>query len=98
MLNPIDKSRAPELDRRDIHCHAGEFGPGSCLTTCLVKHPVANLHDEASLFSQWYELRRANVAATRVPPADQCFGTDNPALSEIDLRLVVHAELVMPQC
>ena len=72
-------------------------GPSLELLARSVQHPVANWHDQATFFSQWYEHAGGHGIAPRGVPAQQGLGTDDVAYL-IHLRLHLQVELLHAQC
>src|SRR6202040_1577333 len=79
---------------RDAHRWQAGLLPRSGLKTTFAQDPAADRRDEATLFSDWHELRRAHEPALRVTPADQGFSPDDGAIFKIQLWLVMQQKLL----
>ena len=87
----------PELRGRDVHGDARQRetvgGPGCQLETCLADDPAPDRDDQAGFFRDRDEAGRRDVTSDRMRPAQQGLGTDQPAVGDVELRLVVEHEL-----
>src|SRR5437868_14502484 len=62
---------AVELDRRDVDGDADVLGPVRRLRARLPHDPGADRDDESRVFGYGYEIRRGNLPAGRMIPANQ---------------------------
>ena len=88
---------ALELQGRQVHRHPDRVGPAHRLGTGAAQHPFADGHDEAHLLGQGDELRRRDRAALRVAPAQQGLEAVEPAVLQIEDRLVDEGQLLLCQ-
>ena len=90
-----------QLHRRDVDAQlegGRERGaPLRHLLRGLLEHPVAQRHDQARLLGQRDEFARADHAAQRLVPADECFGLDDAAAGDFHDGLVVQLEFLPVQ-
>ena len=80
--------QAREVDR-------GVGGPARELAAGLAQHPAPERHDQPALLGDRDERAREHDPLLRVAPAHQRLDGDDPALVEVDERLVVELELVV---
>src|SRR5690606_7597363 len=71
--------------------------PAPGLARGLVKHPVADVDDEAAGFGDRNEFGRADQTAPRMLPADQRLGLVHDAAGELDDGLVDQPQLTLGQ-
>ena len=72
--------------------------PGARLPTSLIHDPGANGANQAAFFCNVYEVSGRNLAAHRVPPAQQGLGAVHHARGRVDLGLIVQFKLVLFEC
>jgi hypothetical protein len=61
----------------------------------LAQHPAADRHDQAGLLGERDELERRHEPALGVVPAHERLDAGDPAVVELDDRLVVELELAV---
>ena len=79
-----DQGRRESLIRPCFHLPAGR-----------TQHPITEAHHQSGLFGQWYEFGRRDEAECPVLPPHQGFEADELAARQIDLRLIVQAQLAL---
>src|SRR6185369_15705008 len=93
-----DEARLAKLLEREIERDAAGRRHGllqiAIVLAHAVQHPLAHFEDEVGFFGERNELRRRNVAVPRQAPAQQRLGADDASVAQVDLRLVMHEELV----
>ena len=83
---------AGELHAGDVDGDLAVAAPAGGVTAGLAQHPLTQRHDQPGFFRHRDELRRRDPAPLRVAPAHQRLEAGQPAVGDVVLRLVVHAE------
>ena len=90
---------AEELAIRHIDRNADDSKPGltprAHLSTGLAQYPGADAHDVTGDLGVADEVVRTHFSQLLIFPADQCFGSDDAAVPQVDLRLVDQMELII---
>ena len=90
-----------DLLHRQVDGHARHLEalrlPGDDLAAGLVQHPATDFVDDADLLGQGDELRRRHQAQLGMTPARESLHGHHPAGAQVDLGLIVQAELVARQ-
>src|SRR5882724_5184129 len=76
-----------QIDRDSARLSHG-FLPPAVVRTHAVQDPLADVEYQAGLFGEGNEVRGGNVAVARQAPAEQRFGADYAAASEIHFGLI----------
>jgi hypothetical protein len=69
--------------------------PCLCLAAGLVENPAPDRHDQPAFLGEGDEAARWNAAQHAIEPAQQGFHADDASAGQIDLGLVVKAELLV---
>jgi len=90
-----------ELHARDVHRDVLEgqalVAPAACLGAGGAQHPVTDRHDQSRFLGDVDQLQHRHGAELRVVPAQQRLESGEFAGRELELRLVMQAQLVAVQ-
>src|SRR5262249_51402963 len=95
VLDLIHEAGTPKLHWRHVDRYGAQARPLHRLPTRLVQHPFTYAGDQPSFLREWDECVRQNLTASRMVPADQRLSPYEPTLGQIELRLIVQAELAL---
>src|SRR5947208_15870851 len=82
-----------KLDRRNVDGDANVLGPMRGLSAGLAHDPGTDRDDEPGVLGDRHEIRRRNLPARRMVPANQSLERADAVLFEVEQRLVVKLEL-----
>src|SRR5438876_9891655 len=78
-------------------CGSGEL-PGANLTACLAEEPVADRHDQTTLFGDWQKRQRSKQTTLWMPPANERLNLDDAAVGQFHNWLIIDLKLLLRAC
>jgi hypothetical protein len=96
------KKGVRELAGRHVHGHGErparrQFGPVGQLAAGFLQHQPPDANNEPAILGDGNEIAGRDDAEPWMLPADQRLHTDDAAVAEANLRLILHKELLLAQ-